>query len=77
MLAERLVQQSRTRGELAVCDHDLHAFVSQDPQATAGRVLAGILGADYNFILPVAATVSKALIHELMGWNDAATASIH
>src|SRR5437764_12140289 len=46
MLAERLVQQSRTRGELAVCDHDLHAFVSQDPQTTAGRVLAGILGSD-------------------------------
>jgi lipid-A-disaccharide synthase len=38
---------------------------------------AEFLGADYNFILPVAATVSKALIHELMGCNDAATASIH
>jgi lipid-A-disaccharide synthase len=38
---------------------------------------AEMLGTDYNFILPVAPTVSKALIHELMGWNDAATASIH
>jgi len=38
---------------------------------------AEMLGTDYNFILPVAPTVSKALIQELMGWDDGATASIH
>jgi len=38
---------------------------------------AEFLGTDYNFILPVAPTVSKALIQELMGWDDGATASIH
>ena len=38
---------------------------------------AEMLGTDYNFILPVAPTVSKALIQELMGWDDGVTASIH
>jgi lipid-A-disaccharide synthase len=38
---------------------------------------AEMLGTDYNFILPVAPTVSKALIQELMGRDDGVTASIH
>ena len=38
---------------------------------------AEFLGTDYNFILPVAPTVSKSLILELLSQNDCATASIH
>ncbi|HEX3104689.1 MAG TPA: lipid-A-disaccharide synthase [Terriglobales bacterium] len=38
---------------------------------------AEMLGTEYNFILPVAPTVSRELIKELMGWNDNATSSIH
>jgi lipid-A-disaccharide synthase len=38
---------------------------------------AEMLGTEYNFILPVAPTISRELINELMGWNDSATASIH
>lgn len=38
---------------------------------------AKMLGTDYDFVLPVAATVSKSLIHELMGPDDGATATIH
>jgi lipid-A-disaccharide synthase len=38
---------------------------------------AEMLGTDYNFILPVAPTVSKELIHELMSKDDGAAISIH
>ena len=38
--------------------------------------VAEFLGTDYNFILPVAPTVSKTLISELMCFDDSATASI-
>src|SRR5437764_1679277 len=38
--------------------------------------VAEFLGTDYNFILPVAPTVSKTLISELMDFDDSATASI-
>ena len=38
---------------------------------------AELLGTDYNFILPVAPTVSKTLIRELLSKDDGATASIH
>ena len=38
---------------------------------------AEFLGTDYNFILPVAPTVSKSLILAWMGQNDCATTSIH
>jgi lipid-A-disaccharide synthase len=38
---------------------------------------AELLGTDYNFILPVAPTVSKTLIRELLSKDDGATTSIH
>jgi lipid-A-disaccharide synthase len=38
---------------------------------------AELLGTDYNFILPVAPTISETLIHELMSQGKNATASIH
>ena len=38
---------------------------------------AVLLGTDYNFILPVAPTVSKTLIRELLSKDDGATTSIH
>src|SRR5207248_8423970 len=69
VLSEWLVQQSRSRGKLAVGDHDLHPFVSQDPETTAGRVLAGILGADDNSVDPRLADRIGA------GWGPAVVAA--
>jgi hypothetical protein len=46
VLAEGLVEQTGTRGELAVGDHHLDALVAQDPETAAGGLLRRIVRAD-------------------------------
>ena len=48
VLAERLVEQPRAGGDLAVGDHDLDALVAQDAQAAAGRLLGRVVGGDHH-----------------------------
>ena len=46
VLAERLVEQPRPGGQLAVGDHDLDALVAQDPEPAAGGLLGRVVGGD-------------------------------
>ena len=46
VLAKRLVEQPRARGELAVGEHHLDALVAQDPEPASGGLLGGIVGGD-------------------------------
>ena len=48
VLAERLVEQPRPRGELAVGDLDLDPLVAQDPEAAAGGLLGRVVGGDHD-----------------------------
>ena len=46
VLAKRLVEQPRARGQLAVHEHDLHPLVAQDPETASRCLLGWIVGTD-------------------------------